>query len=243
MYTHGALVAWVCPASGGASATDLCGWNSRSSFGNGNPLPLPTLVPGAKFIKQTATGAATGADWDNALGSSALKSAIEAGGTVYVAASVYAPSNVIYLRNNNTGHFIYGGFPANATGTSLAGYNPNANQTIITGSNARWLFHNVVYVQNITLQGLVLQNANGPSGSVFLGASGDPTPVTFKFIDLLVRNNQTAGRGAFYLGSKGHPNSQILFLNSTFTGNNAVEGGAIATGTVYPGYPNSGVAN
>jgi predicted outer membrane repeat protein len=60
---------------------------------------------------------------------------------------------------------------------------------------------------------------------------------------LLVRNNQTAGRGAFYLGSKGHPNSQILFLNSTFTGNNAVEGGAIATGTVYPGYPNSGVAN
>jgi hypothetical protein len=106
MYTHGALVAWVCPASGGASATDLCGWNSRSSFGNGNPLPLPTLGPGAKFIKQTATGAATGADWDNALGSSALKSAIEAGGTVYVAAGVYAPSNVIYLRNNNTGHFI-----------------------------------------------------------------------------------------------------------------------------------------
>lgn len=209
----------------------------------GTPSPLPTLGAGAKFIKQTATGAATGADWDNAFGASALKSVIEAGGTVYVAAGVYAPSNVIYLTNNSTGHFVYGGFPANATGKNLAGYNPNANQTIITGSNARWLFPNNSFVQNITLQGLVLENANGPSGSVFLSAVGDPTPITFKFIDLLVRNNQTSGQGAFYLGSKGHPNSQILFLNSTFTGNNAVEGGAIAAGTVYPGYPNNGIAN
>ena len=209
----------------------------------GTPSPLPTLVAGAKFIKQTATGAATGADWDNALGSSALKPVIESGGTVYVAAGVYAPSNVIYLGNNNTGHFVYGGFPANATGTSLAGYDPNANQTIITGSNARWLFHNVVFVQNITLQGLVLQNANGPTGSVFLGAIGDPTPVTFKFIDLLVRNNQTAGVGAFYLSAKSNPNTQILFLNSNFTGNNAVEGAAITGSGVFPGYPSSGVVN
>ena len=209
----------------------------------GTPSPRPTLVVGAKFVKQNATGAGTGANWDNAIGAAGLKTAIEAGGTVYVAAGVYAPTDVVYLTKNGTGHFIYGGFPANATGMSLVGYNPNVNQTIITGSNARWLFPNNVYVQNITLQGLVLQNANGPSGSVFLSAVGDPTPVIFKFIDLLVRNNQTAGHGAFYLGSKTHPKTQILFLNSTFTGNSAVEGGAIAASAVYPGYANNGVVN
>lgn len=209
----------------------------------GTPSPRPTLVASAKFIKQTATGAATGADWDNALGATALKATIEAGGTVYLAAGLYTPSSVIDLKNNSTGHFIYGGFPANATGKNLAGYDPNANPTIITGANVRQIFQNIIYVQNITLQGLVLQNANGASGAVFQGIVGDATPVTFRFIDLLVRNNQISGYGAFYFIAKTNPNTQLLFLNSTFAENRALSGAAITGSDVSPGYTPIGPVN
>ena len=196
----------------------------------GTPSPRPALVAGAKFVKPTANGTGNGTNWDNALGAASLKAAIEAGGTVYIAAGTYTVASYSYitLAQNVPGHFIYGGFPANATGTNLAGYDPNANQTIISGAGgAMWLFYNSGRVDNITLQGLVLQDARGSSGSVFYSGQGDTAAINFKFIDLLVRNNSNSAYGAFYLATKSNEASRLLFLNSTFSGNRGSAGGAI----------------
>ncbi len=211
----------------------------------GTTSPWPTLTTGAKFVKQNATGNGSGSSWDNALGASGLEAAIEAGGTVYVAAGTYTPAGTIALANNNSGHYVYGGFPANETGTNLNGYDPGANQTIISGGNIRRIFENITYVRNITLQGFVLQNGR-TSGPAFFGSGGSTQVVNFKFIDLLVRNNiEPAGFGGIYLLSFYNKDSQILFLNSTFINNSAMYGAALTLGPIHPGVgsTNSNVTN
>ena len=209
----------------------------------GTASPWPTFTSGAKFVKQNATGNGSGSSWDNALGASGLENAIEAGGTVYVAAGTYAAANSISLSNNSTGHFVYGGFPANATGTNLSGYDPTANPTIVSGSGVRRIFHMTSATDNITLQGLILENGNAAPGSAFKAELGNTRAINYKFIDLVVRNNQSHGYGAFYLASITNTNSQILFLNSTFANNTAAYGSAIVASTVYPGTSSNNVVN
>ncbi len=201
--------------------------------------PLPT---GTYYIKPFARGNRTGTSWDNAMGATNLLDAIEAGGTVYIAAGTYLPNYVINL-DSLYGHTVIGGFPVNATGTDLTGYDPEVNPTIIDGSagSAHRIFDHAQYnATQITLQGLILQNGN-LDGSAFRSTvtqSGDA--IDFKFIDLIVRNNDSHSTyGAFYIANKSHTNSKILLKNSTFLENESTRSAALHLVNVYPGVLNS----
>lgn len=77
-------------------------------------------------------GSGAGTSWDDARSATPanIQSAINAGGTLYFAASPTNYGSNYKLNNNVT---IIGGFPASATGTDLSGYNPNTNQTFFGG--------------------------------------------------------------------------------------------------------------
>jgi len=187
---------------------------------------------GQTFVKETATGSASGVDWDNALGANSLKSTIEAGGTVYIAEGTYVPASAINLTMN-IGHFIQGGFPATATGTDLSGYDPSTYPTIIDGGGSIQLLDNASRLDTFHLTGLTLQNANGIDGSAFQSDFSNTNPIEYVFTDLVVQNCTASGLGTFSVESKTHVDSKISFSNCTFLNNSAGDGGAIYMLSVY----------
>ncbi|MEM7131246.1 MAG: BspA family leucine-rich repeat surface protein [Chloroflexota bacterium] len=212
------------------------------SLSTGSASPMPPSAGSATYVKQAATGAGTGADWDNAVGAAGLEAAIEAGGTVYIAAGTYTPAQRIDLTNNATGHFVYGGFPAGATGTDISGYDPATNVTTISGATSNIIFEDIGdgEANTLTIQGLVLDGGQGAGSAIYVGAK--TVAVDLKFYDLVVQNH-TVGSGSVYLSAITNVASQIQVLNSTFTNNNKADGGGIYITSVYPGANNNGVTN
>jgi hypothetical protein len=182
-----------------------------------------------KYVKVTATGSGNGSSWDNALGASSLKTTIEAGGTVYVAAGIYNPTSTISLSGSTT-HQIIGGYAANATGTSLATYNPASNQTIISASAMSAGLKRVFYSAslNIELKGLILQDGTqGTTGGAVYVGNG----VVLKFTDLVIKNNTAGGIGVYSVTGA---SASVAFNNCIFANNtNAGSGGALVCSTVY----------
>lgn len=208
-------------------------------------LPLTLNLFGQKYVKTTATGNGSGSSWDNALGLSGLKAAIEAGGTIYIASGTYNISsvigvNAIYLSlpGGIGSTIIQGGFPLNATGTDISGYNPTANPTIMDGGglDKGFLFQNGPGA-SLKIQGLFIQNFNkGGDGSGIYCAGGSASAYTLEFTDLTIKNCGKAGIGAgcgVYLTSLTHPSLVIRFKNCLFDGNLSGEAAAIRATTVY----------
>jgi len=190
------------------------------------------LVSGTeKFVKTVATGVGDGSDWDNALGEASLKTAIESGGVVHIAAGSYFPGTVINTLNNVC---VIGGYPSTATGTDICGYNPLVNYTYIDGADSHRLFtHTNNSVNALEFKGLILQNGlsgggSAGGGSAFFTGVTMTTPINFKFIDLEIKNNNSTSHGAIYLGEKTNVNTEVLIKNCNFRFNDAYQGGAIS---------------
>ena len=212
-------------------------YTEGSSFSTKSALTLCWLVLSMglsvtafaqKYVKVTATGSADGSSWDNALGATSLKTTIEAGGIVYVAAGTYNPTATTTL--NAATNQIIGGFAATATGTSLSSYNPAINQTIISASAMSAGLKRVFYSTSLSveLKGLVLQDgAQGTTGGAVYVGSGK----VLKFTDLVIKNNTAGGIGVYSVtGATASVNfTNCVFLNNTNTGS----GGALVCSTVY----------
>lgn len=182
-----------------------------------------------KFVKATATGSGTGTNWDNAIGASGLKAAIEAGGTIYIAAGTYNPASTMNLNSPST-FKIVGGFAASAAGTSLSSYNPAVNQTVISASGMSAGLKRVFAStsNDIELKGLVLQDGSqGTTGGALYVITGK----VLKFSDLVVKNNTAGGIGVYSVtGATASVSfTNCIFQNNTNTGN----GGALVCSTVY----------
>ncbi|MEM6698383.1 MAG: hypothetical protein AAF599_08305, partial [Bacteroidota bacterium] len=223
------------PCEAGASAPPL-------SVASGTTTMPATPVGGDVFVKETATGSGTGADWDNALGAADLEAAVEAGGSVYVAAGTYTPAGTINLGTGSGTVAVYGGFPANATGTDISGYDPEANVTTISGDGLRGIFLGIgaTAADNVTVQGFVLDNGLGTGSAIYYAAK--PNAVNAKFLDLICQNH-TVGSGTILLSALTNANTNILVQNCTFTGNNKADGGGIYITSVYPGSNSNSVTN
>ncbi len=190
----------------------------------------------AKYVKVIATGDGSGSDWDNALGSSDLKTTIEAGGTVYIAAGTYAPGLQIDIATNVC---VIGGFPNAATGTEICtNYDPITNQTTIDGAAS----HRLIRVTSsaatsLEFRGLVLSNGDAASGGgpAILIEQVSSAQVDYKFIDLKVNNNDagSTGFGSIFLANQSHVNSEVLFQNCVFHDNNIGRGGALSFSQFY----------
>ena len=189
-------------------------------------------IYGQTFVKEIATGTGSGADWDNAVGASGLQAAIEAGGTVYIAAGTYLPGAAITL-SINTAHLIQGGFPSTATGTNLSGYNPLIYQTIIDGASSHRIFSNTVVIDNIEFRGLVLQNGLDAEGPVFYSIVSTTNAIDYKFTDLIVQNNTASFYAGIRISNKTGTNAKIRFSNCYFSNNVARDGAAFTMENVY----------
>ncbi len=234
--------------TGPVSAQEVSTTGADDSAQTRTLWPWTTTLPsGTYYVKQFSTGNGSGSSWNNAMGASNLHNAAEAGGIVYLAAGTYTPGREIDL-DRSVGHTIIGGFPTNATGTDISGYNPEVNQTIINGSGGhghRIFEHGSHSTKNITLQGLILQGGDH-DGSAFKSiVHQDNEVINFKFIDLIVRNNNDHSTyGAFYIANKKNANSMILFQNSAFVGNKSTKAAAIRLHDIHPSSHNSsGVVN
>ncbi len=177
-----------------------------------------------KFVKATGT-AGSGASWDSPLiGFTGLRTACQAGGTVYIAAGNYTiPGSLTFIQLAMATHTIQGGFPANSTGTNISNYNPNTNVTTIDGNNNQiFIVSNIVNSSiTVNLKGLTLSNAVDNVGdnlsSVFLSdtAVGGPESANYSFTDLTITNN----RFAFDITGLNNPASKVLFKNCYFSNN------------------------
>jgi hypothetical protein len=90
-----------------------------------------------RFVKQGGSGTQTGLSWDNAMPSigAAITAANAAAPTinnVYVAKGLYALTATMTIPNVNVN--IQGGFPDNLTGTTISGYSPSTNETVVNFS-------------------------------------------------------------------------------------------------------------
>lgn len=183
-----------------------------------------------RFVKAGGSGTQSGVDWDNAMSSiavavTAANAAAPALNNVYVAAGTYSLSGQITIPNVNMN--IQGGFPSSSTGTSVAGYNPVSNATIING-NGFGMFQagtsGIGYSNDLIIKGFTLTEGVTTNGSIFYEASSTSATCSYLFEDLKCINNW-AENGAFFFTTVNGPT--VDFKNCLFDNCDAFNGGAI----------------
>ena len=191
-------------------------------------LPLGTLGTGSFageggfFVKPVADGTGDGSSWDNAADYNGLHSKLDNSKTnntavtmaVYMAAGTYevaAQLNVTPAHNVK----IYGGYPADAKGMSLADRDPSKNVTVLDGKDA-------VKIWNLTagtwaVDGLTFQNASHGSGSAITLQKTVDITVT----DCVFKDNVATGAGGAAVLCQGVTSDKVLFEDCKFIGNKA----------------------
>lgn len=128
------------------------------------------------YVKSGGTG--TGASWDSPLGTIPALGQILNNVHIYVAEGEYNLGTTSYSYTGNDVIF-QGGFPSDATGTNLSGYNPEvyisritkpANDELFTIGSTPTTFN----VNKFTIKGIYYTNTGGSgSGNFFLHSGGN----------------------------------------------------------------------
>lgn len=193
-----------------------------------------TLLTDGYFASPAGAGSKDGSSWDNAADVAALRAALASanadGKKFYLAAGTYNWTADLSLGVAGT-FAIYGGYPADATGKSLSGRNPETNKTILDAGGTKRIF--VVTKPSVTFDGLTLQNAKrtgtADAGSALILQGAGNTTIN----NCVFRNNvNESGRGGAMRIAMGET-VVIKITNSVFEYNQAT--GAATTGTVGDG--------
>ncbi|MCU0345652.1 MAG: right-handed parallel beta-helix repeat-containing protein, partial [Saprospiraceae bacterium] len=189
-------------------------------------MALGNTAQAQKFIKQTASGTGSGNNWNNAMGASSLRSALAAGGTIYIAAGSYnvgasSVSDAVVLP---AGTVVQGGFPTNATGTQTSGYNPVANVTLIDGQDRM-----IMRIQSGTyaIRGIVFDNAEGQgNGGPCINANAGGQTYDWTIEDCTFKNTTGSGGGggAVFLQGSYFAGSKVKIRNCIFDNNQGLAG-------------------
>lgn len=186
-----------------------------------------------RFVKAGGAGTQSGLNWDNAM--SRVAAAVTAANTasptlnnVQVAAGVYSFAGQISITNVNLN--IQGGFPTNSTGTTVTGYSPSTNETVLNG-NGFGLFRvgtggvpSSFYSEDFIIKGFTITEGAATSGSIFSSASSTAATCSYLFEDLKCINNWS-GNGAFFFTTVNGP--KIDFKYCLFDGCNSFNGGEL----------------
>lgn len=189
------------------------------------------------FIKAEACGDGDGSSWDNAADLAKFKEDYATAGfdnmNVHIAAGTYLFESQagFTLDKNKTFRFI-GGYPADATGESLNGRNPEAYPTVFDGNKTGRIL--VVSSGSYAYDGITFQNAcrteKADNGSALIfQACGDQTVRNCKFLN---NENTKAHGGALRITAS--KTATIILENNLFEGNKAFANGGVA-------YYNSGI--
>lgn len=195
-----------------------------------------SMISNKLFIKVGATG--TGSSWDDATGdvATALKNKTDA--HIYMAAGEYVLSAEINISGANTSFSLYGGYPADATGTSLAGRDIVNNATEISGNDERriLIINQGTKGKSISflIDGVTFKNALNPTNTATTANNG--SALVFESHDGITMNNCTIKDNKNSYNSNSHGGAvrvkgpgNVKFSNCTFSGNTATKasGGAI----------------
>lgn len=182
------------------------------------------------FIKPEACGTGDGSSWDNAADLAKFKEDYAKAGfdnmNVHIAAGTYLfeDQSGFALNQAKTLKFI-GGYPAEATGESLNGRNPEANPTVFDGNHLGRIL--VVTKGSYTYDGITFQNAKRTSGdtgsALVMQGCGGQTVRNCKFLNN--ENTKAHGGALRIVASK---DATVILENNLFEGNKAFGNGGVA---------------
>lgn len=194
-------------------------------LGVGNPGTMNKL-----FFKQDGTG--DGSSWDNPLGVAGLSTVLkgDSDATLFIAQGTYTLTSEISLTAHS--YKIYGGYPADASSTSLSGRDLSA-ETVISGGddtvdadgNCR-IFVLAATGINLVADGITFKNAYKSSNDVGSALILN-TLASASFNNCTIKNNVKEGSGnggAVRIAT----DNKVSFTNCLFENNtSAAHGGAI----------------
>lgn len=202
---------------------------ARRQIRNLNTLSV-TPITKKFFVTVAGNGTKDGSSWDNAADYAALVTHLKQdtvnGKNIYMAAGTYTSTESVTITN--TSFSIFGGYPTDATGTSLAGRNITANETVFDGNNAYSIFTTNSSTINPVFDGVSFKNAanstyNGNGSALILNKVG-----TAVFNSCLFDNNENTATGNAAGGIVYTGFGNITFNHCTFKNNQVTSvGGAI----------------
>lgn len=202
---------------------------ARRQIRNLNTLSV-TPITKKFFVTVAGNGTKDGSSWDNAADYAALVTHLKQdtvnGKNIYMAAGTYTSTESVTITN--TSFSIFGGYPTDATGTSLAGRNITANETVFDGNNAYSIFTTNSSTINPVFDGVSFKNAanstdNGNGSALILNKVG-----TAVFNSCLFDNNENTATGNTAGGIVYTAVGNITFNHCTFKNNQVTSvGGAI----------------
>ena len=202
---------------------------ARRQIRNLNTLSV-TPITKKFFVTVAGNGTKDGSSWDNAADYAALVTHLKQdtvnGKNIYMAAGTYTSTESVTITN--TSFSIFGGYPTDATGTSLAGRNITANETVFDGNNAYSIFTTNSSKINPVFDGVSFKNAanstdNGNGSALILNKVG-----TAVFNSCLFDNNENTATGNIAGGIVYTGFGNITFNHCTFKNNQVTSaGGAI----------------
>ena len=191
------------------------------------------------FVKTTAAGNGDGSSWDNAADLTGLKALVATNDVkkVYVAAGTYTFSGNFGSNADAAANFsVYGGYPSDATGLSLAGRDIVNNATVFDGGHTEtttadkriWVIQKGTFLFN----GITFQNAYRATKADIGSAVILEGPVNVTFTDCVFQNNtnlQTPSEGKLGGGALRLASSSVsVFNNCKFLNNTTdYDGGAV----------------
>ena len=180
------------------------------------------------FVTVEGNGEEDGSSWENAADYAALKAHLTQNSVknkkIYMAAGTYTSTAAVTITN--TSFSIFGGYPTDATGTSLAGRNITANETVFDGNNAYSIFKTTSSKINPVFDGVSFKNAANSTdngSALILQKVG-----TAVFNSCLFDNNENTATGNAAGGIVFTAVGNITFNHCTFKNNQVTSvGGAI----------------
>lgn len=190
----------------------------------------PGVIANKVFVTVSGAGTKDGSSWDNAKTCGNFVDLLKAESsdvTVFMAAGTYAIAKEISVNASTSNLKVYGGFPADAKGTSLAGRDITSNQTVISGSDTRRILVFASAGASAVFDGLELSHATYATGYgsaiVVEGSS------TLKFYNCVISNNRHTGEtsGNHGGGAVRAKAGTILFKGCYFDNNTSVCNGGV----------------
>lgn len=179
------------------------------------------------FVTVGGNGLKDGSSWENAADYAALKAHLTQNSVknkkIYMAAGTYTSTESVTITN--TSFSIFGGYPTDATGTSLAGRNITANETVFDGNNAYSIFTTTSSTINPVFDGVSFKNAANSTdngSALILKKVG-----TAVFNSCLFDNNENTATGNAAGGIVYTGFGNITFNHCTFKNNQVTSVGAI----------------
>ncbi len=207
---------------------------ARRQIRNLNTLSV-TPITKKFFVTVAGNGTKDGSSWDNAADYAALVTHLKQdtvnGKNIYMAAGTYTSTKSVTITN--TSFSIFGGYPTDATGTSLAGRNITANETVFDGNDTYSIYTFSSGDIDGSFDGVTFTKGartDSKAGCALVIAKVKKLScANCKFTS----NVTTSGSGGVMRADAG----TLVFSKCTFSNNSAKAGGVVYAGYTYSSSP------